>query len=328
MNKQALIPLAIGLVVGIVALKIGYDYLNKMKNQNTNTAPVQKVVVAKSNLPLGTKLTENDLTMVAIPVKLVPDDAIKDIKDALKQTLKVSVVAKMPLLKTMIGPGDGLESIIPPGYRAVSVQVDEYTSVAGLLRPGARVDVLATFHVKGESGNSEAVSKLVLQNIEVRAVGQAFRSEEMESASSKIKVTRSVTLLVKTDQSEVLQLAASSGSIRLALRSATDDSPIQSKSVTLSQLLLHGADACNSPSSGMFNNFLSLLSSAKKSARTETKVVKPDEPYQVEVLTGTKSEKVYFASADSDQRVDPQKQLNPDQAKYEKPAAELAEVRE
>jgi len=206
--------------------------------------------------------------------------------------------------------------------------VDEYTSVAGLLRPGARVDVLATFHVKGESGNSEAVSKLVLQNIEVRAVGQAFRSEELESASSKIKVTRSVTLLVKTDQSEVLQLAASSGSIRLALRSATDDSPIQSKSVTLSQLLLHGADACNSPSSGMFNNFLSLLSSAKKSARTETKVVKPDEPYQVEVLTGTKSEKVYFASADSDQRVDPQKQLNPDQAKYEKPAAELAEVRE
>jgi Flp pilus assembly protein CpaB len=45
---------------------------------------------------------------------------------------------------------------------------------------------------------------VVLQNVEVRAVGQEFRSENMENVSAKVTPSRSVTLLVKTEDSEAL----------------------------------------------------------------------------------------------------------------------------
>ena len=40
--------------------------------------------------------------------------------------------------------GAGLPPVIPPGFRAVSVRVNEVIGVAGYVLPGTRVDVVAT----------------------------------------------------------------------------------------------------------------------------------------------------------------------------------------
>ncbi len=308
MNKHAIIPLVIGLVVGIAALKIGYDYLAKMKKQGgPDLGPVQKAVVAGKNLPLGTKLTDKDIVAVYLPVKCLPEGAIKDSKEVIGQTLQLSLLAKMPIIKSMVGPGEGLEGVIPYGFRAVSVKVDEFTSVGGLLKPGVKVDVLGTFTLKKSSGGNITVSKTILQNVEVRAVGQQFKPDTgvTDAATSKPKVqARSVTLLVKSDQAEALQLAASSGSLRLALRSAVDDKQANTKGITLSQLIapdFMGAGA----GGGTFGNSIALALYGKSSATAGT--INPDEPYMVEVINGGKMEQLYFASPESDKRVDAKK---------------------
>jgi pilus assembly protein CpaB len=331
MNKHAMIPLAIGLIVGIFALKLGYDYMNNLKSQGGNDmGPTAKVVVAGKDVPLGTKLTEADVTTVLMPKKLLPEGTFADPKEVIGQSLKASVSGKMPILKDMVGPGEGLEGIIPSGYRAVAVKVDEFTSVAGLLRPGSKVDVMATFNFRKDGGGSETISKLVLQDVEVRAVGQEYRSENMENVSAKVKPSRSVTLLVKSEQAEALQLAASTGTIRLALRSATEDSsPSQSKGMTLSQLLRLNGQGEHPTTSGSLEKLFAFLSSPKATqAVHKTPQVKKDEPFVVEVLAGNQTETIYFASANSDRRVNPKLTSEPTQDQPETSATDLAVVPE
>jgi len=311
MNKQAIIPLAIGLFVGLFAIKLGYDYVKKANaNKGINFGPAQKVIVAASDLPIGKKLSDKDLTIVNMPKKLVPEDAVSEAKELIGETLRVSLAAKMPILKKMVGPGQGLEGIIPKGYRAVAVKVDEYTGVAGLLRPGVRVDVIATFKIRRNDGKLEHISKVVLQNVEVRAVGQTFRPENADSP--KAKLSRSVTLLIKSDQMETLQLAASTGKIRLALRSAIDEQPAESKGINLCKLL-SGTNDKSSPANKFANVFTGLISMSfkKKSATIQPvnkmpiiKKKKP-QPFMVELMTGDKLERLYFASANSDKRIEP-----------------------
>ncbi len=301
MNKQAIIPLAIGLIVGLFAIKLGYDYVKKANShKGAYFGPGQEVVIAARNLPIGTKLSDKDVKKVNMPKKLVPEGAVTDAKKVIGQTLRTSLKAKMPILETMVGPGSGLEGIIPKGYRAVAVKVDEYTGVAGLLKPGARVDVVATFKIRKGNGKLEHISKIVLQNIEVRAVGQTFRPEDADSP--KAKLSRSVTLLVKADQVETLQLAASTGKIRLALRSATDEQPTKVKGINLCNLL-SGSNDVASTSSKLANVFTGLVSMSFKKpgsnvqlASTNTRVVRhKPKPFVVEVMTGDKLERLYFA---------------------------------
>jgi pilus assembly protein CpaB len=310
MNKHAVIPLAIGLLVGIFALKLGYDYLSKMKNQaGPNFGPMIQVVVAGKNIPLGTKLTDKDVVLMTMPKKLAPEGTYTELKEVVGQSIRVSLTAKLPILKDMIGPGEGLEGIIPVGYRAVSVKVDEFTSVAGLLRPGVKVDVLGTFNFRSTNGGTETISKVVLQNVEVRAVGQEYRSENMENVSAKVTPSRSVTLLVKSEDAESLQLAASSGTIRLALRSATEqESSAETKGVTMSQLLRlgNGDQMLTAKSNSSFKDLFSFMTNAPAQAPASKKQVKKDKPFAVEVIKGNTSERIYFASANSDIRVNPQ----------------------
>jgi pilus assembly protein CpaB len=309
MNKHAIIPLLIGLVVGIVALKLGYDYLAKMKTQNgPDLGPVQKVVVANKNLILGTKLTDKDISVVFMPGKCIPEGTLKDPKEAIGKTLKMSLLAKMPVGLAMVGPGDGLEGVIPDGLRAVAVKVDEFTSVGGLLKPGVKVDVMGTFTFRKSGGGNVTISKTVLQNVEVRAVGQQFKPDAgLVETSGKAKIqARSVTLLVTTDQAEILQLAASSGTIRLAMRAAADDKSSITKGVTLNQLVAtdnYGAE------SGTFENLFATGAKGKQGSTART--LNLDEPYLVEIINGKKTEQIYFAAPDSDKRVESGKEAKP-----------------
>jgi pilus assembly protein CpaB len=319
MNKHALIPLAIGLLVGIFALKLGYDHVVKSQAKGGNDmGPTAKVVTASKNIPLGTKLTAEDLTISEIPTKLIPAGTFSDPKDVIGQSIKNPITLKMPILADMIGPGEGLEGIIPDGYRAVAVEVNEVSSVGGLLRPGTKVDVLATFKIRIArdcGGGTETISKLVLQDIEVRAVGQQFRPENMENVSEKVKPSRSVTLLVKSEQAEALQLAASVGTIRLALRSATESpSPSQSKGITLTQLLSSNSQGTNPAASTSLNKLFAMFTQSNQKAAQNINrkaTVKKAKPFVVEIMRGNEIETIYFASPNSDRRIIPESDLDP-----------------
>jgi pilus assembly protein CpaB len=111
--------------------------------------------------------------------------------------------------------GSGLPSLIPPGMRAVSVRVNDTTSVSGFVLPGTRVDVELTGNPQG---SNEQQTTTVLQNVAVIATGQRLeRNSAGEAQSAPV-----VTLLLSPDDAERLTLASSQGHIQLALRNPLD----------------------------------------------------------------------------------------------------------
>jgi Flp pilus assembly protein CpaB len=116
------------------------------------------VVAAAGDLAAGTVLADAELTTVRLPPDAVPTGALRAVDDARGQRLAGAVRAGEALTDVrLLGPG-----LLPPGGDvAVPVRVAE-PAVAGLLRPGDRVDVLAAAPEGGEAARTVVSDVVVL----------------------------------------------------------------------------------------------------------------------------------------------------------------------
>ncbi len=212
MKAKTIIPLLIGLAVGFFAIKMGVDMVNKAKASQDER---RKVYVTAKPIDVAAKITASMLTAKDVPESLVPDEAFTDAKALVGRVTIMPIAAGVPLSDAMLAPPGalpGLGARIPAGHRAVSVSVDEQSSVAGFITPGSRVDVSAVY------GNKDTASRLILSNIEVGAVGQSLDRAGPDGRA--VQITKSVTLFLTPPQVQVLNAAVGSrkGRIRLALR--------------------------------------------------------------------------------------------------------------
>src|SRR6478672_6826833 len=109
------------------------------------------VAVAARNLPTGSRITQEDVKLVAWPASNPVPGAFSELKPILDRGLVAAVGENEPVTETKLAPigsGAGLPPSIPPGMRAISVKVDEVIGVAGFVVPGTRVDVMVTLSAK------------------------------------------------------------------------------------------------------------------------------------------------------------------------------------
>jgi pilus assembly protein CpaB len=114
----------------------------------------------------------------------------------------------------------GLAYAVKPPLRAVTVALDPIIGVAGFPKPGNHVDVLATF-----TTDYGMVTRTVLQDVEILALGSDKQYKEVEPNSGKTSEARpqpTATLAVLPGEAEKLILAENRGKLRLALRPADD----------------------------------------------------------------------------------------------------------
>ena len=196
-----------------------YNAINGAPVKTVN-APTQPVVVAAADLPLGTELKKEDLTVVNFPVGGSPEGTFAKPADIFGRGLIVSMVKNEPVLAAKLASkeaGAGLPPVIPEGMRAVSVRVNEVIGVAGYVLPGTRVDVVCTGSPNGQP--QDATSKVVLSNVQVLTSGTRMEQDQEKGKPMQVTV---VTLLVYPEQSERLALASTEGKIQLALRNPLD----------------------------------------------------------------------------------------------------------
>jgi pilus assembly protein CpaB len=186
------------------------------------TEKMSEVVAAAHDMPAGTVLKEADVKKVKVVDRDLPKTAIRDIQLVVRRPLLFPVNANEPLsaakVASVTGP-EGLPSTIKHGMRAISVPVTDASSVAGLVQPRARVDVLFT-----RTGSmAEAVTTTILEDVEVMSIG---RNTEVSSAQTDPRAARpqaqAATLLVTPEQARKLELAKNQGKISLALRNPLD----------------------------------------------------------------------------------------------------------
>src|SRR5256885_14567378 len=227
-RMRVFIVFALAITAGS-ALAFGtYNYMQHLPTK-TVSIPTRPVVVAASDLDIGTELSRSDIRIIDWPANAVPADAFADPKDVMGRGIVLPVIQNEPILPLKLAgseAGGGLPPAIPPGLRAVSVRVNEVIGVAGYVLPGTRVDVVATVSPTGQ--NNDMTSKVVLTNVQVLAAGTKIERDTDKNKPMPVSV---VTLLVDPEEAERLTLAASEGKIQLALRNPLDKAIVSTRGI-------------------------------------------------------------------------------------------------
>jgi pilus assembly protein CpaB len=220
-NKRLLVALLAAVAFGLIAAVSVSRYLSSAQAYTKN---LNNVVVAKVEIPLGSRITAEQLTVAQFPGNVTPEGAFQKIDDHLVGRVAViRVSAREPLTESRLAPvgaDGGLSSVIPDGYRAMTVKVDDVVGVSGFIMPGTLVDIVVVIIPPKSSGQDEMISKIVLQNIKVLASGQNI--DKPKNDREVERAVRAVTLQVTPEQAEKLALASSEGKLQLVMRNSID----------------------------------------------------------------------------------------------------------
>ena len=238
--------LIVAVLLGVAAAVVGYYGLTSMASQASaqHNANYRNVVVTVTDLTYGVKLDKEMLRIARYPKESVPEGAFSSMDSVVGQTTKVFMSAREPVTEIKLSSrGGGLSMLVRPTMRAASLEVNNVSGVSGFVLPGDRVDVLTT--VDGRGINEDAVTRTVLQNVEVLAAGQ-----KTEQKDNKPITVQSVTLLVDPEGAETLTLALHEGKIHLVLRNPDDQEVVRVASLSTRQMLDRQAVAAK-PSTGV-----------------------------------------------------------------------------
>lgn len=205
----------IALVLSLLAAGLTYSMLNKsVKSQKSQEATL-KVVIAKDAIGQGVEIKESMLKVVDLPKAVVQADAFKELADVVGKKTRQPINAGDQLTRRRFNvvPNSGLQVSIPKDKRAVTIAVDEVSSIAGFVKPGQYVDII---NVVGRGNNMPTMGKMILQNVLVLGTGQ--RDISM-AGSNKAEKISTVTLAVDPRDAVKLRVAQQEGGkISLALR--------------------------------------------------------------------------------------------------------------
>jgi pilus assembly protein CpaB len=280
MNRRLLTIL---LVAFVIAGIFTYIVARVIHNQSTaQHAPVMtRVVVAKTDIKLGTLLSQDNLTIVEIG-GTAPKGAIlaKDESTVVNRGVVSDIYEGEPIMEARLaqaGSGAGLAATIPQGMRACAVKVDDVSNVSGFATPGLHVDVIISGTPPGaQSAIQVQVSKTLLQNIQVLSAG----TEMTKDPEGKPKPVAVVNLLVSPEQAEMLSLA-SNFSIRLVLRNLLDTKV---------------SDVASTDTNALFTG--AVAAQPKQTKHIIVPKTSSPEPFSIEVLNGNKSTQEKFSSSE------------------------------
>jgi pilus assembly protein CpaB len=304
-NKRLIIALLAAITFGLIAAVSVKQYLLSAQAFNRTN----EVVVAKVEIPVGSRIIAEQLTVAQFPADVTPDGAISKIDENLIGRVVVTAIApREPVTESRLAPVGslgGLSSVIPEGYRAMTVKVDDIVGVSGFIMPGTLVDIVVVIQPPKGSANEEMISKIVLQNIKVLASGQNI--DKPKNDREVERSVRAVTLQVTPEQAEKLALASSEGKLQLVMRNSVDQADEQTSGAN-KRSLLHGERAMIVPEPGISSNTTTKVAPAAprriapRRVVTETapapKVTQPPPAPRptVEVIRGGKKETVDFPS--------------------------------
>jgi len=233
---------------GVAAWAIGY-YLEEKelalqeKYRNNNVVYVD-VVVANQQLGKGETINPKDFTVRKIPAEYVSADALlpSEFKRADGQMLLEPIEAGKPLLSSYL-PGRGAQQfsdILAVGQRAVTIEIDDANSSAGMMVAGDKID-LYLMHKPGDVENDHEQLRLIIEDITVLATGKITVEHHPELVGRMFgdpSMYNTITVGVDLFDAGRLNLAKKRGSFVALLRNRTDKRAVNSKFIAATDVFL------------------------------------------------------------------------------------------
>lgn len=217
-NKRFFFVLVGAVVFGLIAAVSVSRYLSSAQAHTK----MNNIVVAKVDIQPGTKVIAEQLTTVQYAPEAMPNGTFESPDKLIGRVTVVQINAREPITDFKLAPegsAGGLSAVLPEGYRAMTVKVDDVVGVSGFLLPGALVDVVVVINPAEMNGQQNPISKIVLQNIKVLANGQNIDRPKSDREAESVKA---VTLQVTPEQAEKLALASTEGKLQLVMRNTVD----------------------------------------------------------------------------------------------------------
>ncbi len=260
MRTNTLVTLGASAVFGVMAIILARGWIQGAVENEFRQTPAQPtsqlafpkatkvstvpVVVANTNLLFGDELTPDALRIVDMPQDAVPLEALNDFSEIFPadydpfDTSAFVMLADIQMNEIILphrvsglnGRGS-LSARIRPGYRAVSVRVDDVTGVAGFIVPGDLVDIQYVSEPNPERDIPLYRSDIILQSVRVLGIDQSQNRRQ-----DNPEVARTVTLEVSHMDAQALAIAQEGGIISLVLRAVGEALPSTTRSLDTRQL--------------------------------------------------------------------------------------------
>lgn len=248
----------LSVIAGLVAFLLTQQYAEtRVAEERRRVMPqggLVEILVASRDLQAGERVSAETISVRQVPAdwSLPTNLSPLDFSAVNQQTLRQSLNKGAPLTGDALRAtkSTDLKIALPPGYRAISIPVDEVSSVGGLIKPGDRVDLWApinsaplpekgaVFSVPSEKREFPRQVRLIAENLQVIATGQ--RTELDGNAQTQMPAYSSLTLAVPAHISSLVLGGQFQGKLGLALRGPNE---VQSKT-SRSQ---HGSGRMGSP---------------------------------------------------------------------------------
>ena len=185
-----------------------------------------KQVVANQDMPRGVRLNADSVSIRAIPKEWAYADALTPDQLSRFDNAVLDVPARrgQPILWAQLasqGPRS-LSDRIEPGRRAVTVPVDDISSVSGLVTPGDRIDLLVSV-----KRNAQTTLMPLLQRALVLATGTRTDARPVQDAPADMRTYNTMTLDVSPDDARRIFAARELGRLTAVLRTPTDEDDVQ-----------------------------------------------------------------------------------------------------
>jgi len=228
----------VAILVALAVLQIVKGYKDSLEKANKPPETIP-VVVAKRNLYTGIQLTADDVIVRDVMPQMVPQDTegaqvFRSLEEVLGRTPRERILANEIIRGERLArrnAGEGLNAIITPGKRAMTIETDEASGLAGLLQPGNYVDVIVTLRPDDVAGRASYATETLLQGIQVLAVGSSLAPQEQQpqgatatrgARETNRRTKSTATLELTLEEAEKLALASVRGELHLVLRSDVD----------------------------------------------------------------------------------------------------------
>jgi pilus assembly protein CpaB len=214
---------------------ISNEVRNEREQLHAQYKPVS-VVVAKIDLAPGAVLSARTVALREIPKTFLHAEAIAAERwsDIAGRVLSRAVRSGETILSTHLaqGAGAGFSAQLPEGMRALTFPVNEEASIAGMLAPGDRIDILFT-----TTAANESVTVPLLFSVPVIATGLRTQTNENSLPDKLQGAFRTITVSVTPADAAKITLAQEAGRITVALRQPHDEMPTRIARITKNALL-------------------------------------------------------------------------------------------
>ena len=186
--RQLFLLAAASAIVIFCIMYIGLQTFNKGQllatEQNIETPapppiPMVKAVVATRNIEAKSMILGSMLEVKEFPQNALPPDVVTDIaeianKPAKERIMMGDIITHSKVYRSI--EQSGFVGSIPPDCRAVSINLNDVTGVAGFAKPGDYVDVLMIEH-----DDTTVTSRLILQNVLLLSINKTMNATQPQA---------------------------------------------------------------------------------------------------------------------------------------------------